>query len=792
MKTIFLSVITFTTSIMVVMAQSYVPEYGEKIFRVEPVVDIEANAFNIADVKLKPGIFKQAMEAHRDWLLSLEPDRLLSGYLEDADLEPKAEKYGSWESSGLNGHSLGHYLSALSLYYATSKDQEALTRINYIVDELKRAQDEKGTGYVAAIPQGDDLWYRVALGDIRTGGFSLNGAWAPWYVIHKEMAGLLDAYIYTGNEKALQVNIGLADWAYNLLRGLTYDEFQQMLRCEYGGMNEVLANTYAITGKDKYLELSRRFHDEFVNIPLENRLNPMPGKHSNTNVPKLIGAARRYQITGDRYDHIASSYFWDVMVDHHTYAPGGNANYEYLGPEDELNDKLTNNTMETCNTYNMLKLTRQLFSVNPSARYMDYYERALYNHILASQDRENAEVCYFVPLKMGARKGFHNSFTCCVGSGMENHVKYGESIYFRGADGSLFVNLFIPSELQWSENETVISLDSDIPSSDEVKITVSPKAKKELTLRIRKPEWAETEITFEVNGKTTDAVIDDYGYYAITRTWKKGDELVFNLPMGLYARTMPDNENRMAFFYGPVMLAGDVGDEEPDPARGIPTFVTDAHEVADFLQPRGNNIFASANVGKPHDVEFRPFYDFYDDYYSVYWDVYDHEEWKEIEAKMAEERAIQAAVEARTVDVMRFEMQPERDHSLTEENSFAREDNTRRYRSAREGFFEFDMKVDAVETNQLVFTYYGQDNRNRRFDILVDGNKIADENLGRFHGDRFYDIFYKIPAELTDGKASVRVRIQSIGRSEAGPVYGVRMIRGDDTTGDQRDEILGR
>ncbi len=780
-------------SVMELSAQSYVPEVGEELMQVKTSVELGAYSFNLSDIQLKESIFKEAMDVHAKWLLTLEPDKLLSGFMTNAGLEAKAEKYGSWESDGLAGHSLGHYLSGLSLYYRVTGDTAALNRINYTVDELERAQKAKGTGYIAAIPNGDDLFYRVSLGNIRSHGFDLNGGWAPWYTLHKEMAGLMDAYLYAGNKKALEVNIGLADWACNLLRGLTFEEFQRMMRCEYGGMNEALVNTYALTGDSKYLELSRRFHDTFVMVPLQERLNPLPFKHSNTQIPKVIGAIRRYELTGERSDYTLADFFWHTMVDHHTYAPGGNANYEYLGPEDQLGDKLTNNTMETCNTHNMLKLTRHLFAIKPSAQLMDYYERGLYNHILASQDRKTAEVCYFVPLKMGAKKGFHNSFTCCVGTGMENHVKYGETIYYRGADGSLFVNLFIPSELNWKEKNAVISIDSNIPDERLVTLTVSPKSKTQFPVRIRKPEWAVDGLEFQVNGQSVETTVDEYGYYVIDREWKKGDEVTFELPMSLYARTMPDNENRKAFFYGPVMLAGDVGQSEIDPAVGIPTFVTDAEEVSEFLKPVEGSGFVTDGVGKPEDVAFRPFYDFYEDYYSVYWDVYDNQEWKQVEAKLEEERAIVAAVEARTVDIMRLgEMQPERDHNLEGEQTFTREDHFQKYRSANGGFFAFDMEVDSAEVNQLVFTYYGQDNRNRRFDILVNDEKVGYENLGKFHGDRFYDIFYKIPEQLTEGRDKVRVTIKSIGNSEAGPVYGIRMVRGEDTTGDESAEIQGR
>lgn len=434
-------------------SQSYVPGYGNRGMKVAPQVPVEAYPFDLKDVRLLDGPFKEAMEADARYLLQVEPDRLLSDFRIHSGLEAKGKKYGGWESSGLAGHTLGHYLSACAMEYASTGDVRYLQRVNYIVDELQVCQTARKTGYIGAIPREDSLWMEVSAGKIRSRGFDLNGGWSPWYTVHKVMAGLLDAYLYCDNVKALQVEKGMADWTGSIVGHLSDSLDQRMLACEYGGMNEVLVNTYAITGDKKYLDLSYKFHDKRILDSLSMGLDNLPGKHSNTQIPKVIGCARRYELTGDEKDKTIAEFFWRTVVNDHSYATGGNSNYEYLGAARKLNDYLTDNTTETCNTYNMLKLTRHLFALHPSAGLMDYYEKALYNHILASQNHEDGMMCYFVPLRMGTKKEYSDqfhTFTCCVGSGMENHVKYGESIYFRGEGWGIVCQSFysVPSELE--------------------------------------------------------------------------------------------------------------------------------------------------------------------------------------------------------------------------------------------------------------------------------------------------------------------------------------------------------
>ncbi len=781
-RSVFLFIISMTSQLG--FAQSYVPEQINARVKIKPVVDIKAHSFHLSDVELLESPFKEAMIADSKYLLLLDVDRLLSQFRSHSGLKPKAEIYGGWEDSGLAGHTLGHYLSACAMQYAVSRDTAYLNRVNYIVEELDECQRARKTGYVGAIPKEDTVFMEVSQGNIRSRGFDLNGGWSPWYTVHKVMAGLLDAYLYCNNDKALRIELGMADWTGEILKNLNDEQIQKMLLCEYGGMNDVLVNTYTFTGNKKYLNLSYKFHDKKILDSLAVGIDVLPGKHSNTQVPKAIGTVRRYEVTGDKKDLAIGDFFWKTVVEHHTYAPGGNSNYEYLSKRDALNDKLTDNTMETCNTYNMLKLTRHLFALNPSANYMDFYERALYNHILASQNHQDGMTCYFVPLRMGTRKEFsdqYHTFTCCVGSGMENHVKYGESIYFKSKDGGLYVNLFIPSRLTWKEKEVTITLNSNLPADKKVSLTVNTKRTISLPVHIRKPYWVEGAVDVKVNGEALKTVVDVEGYIVINRKWKNGDIVEFDVPSTLHAMAMPDNPSRQAFFYGPVLLAGNLGAQEPDPMKGIPVFVTAEKDVKQWMKQDANDpfVFHTANAGFPADVKLQPFYSIQNDHYTVYWDVFTPQTWKEQQKIYEEKKRLEYELERSTVDILRVgEMQPERDHNFTGDKIEAGESHTRKFRVANEGgSFTFTMKVVPDFSYVLIGTYWGMDNRGRNFDILVDGEKIATEDLNKYKESRFYDITYRIPSQLTTGKESITVKFLAKPNNQAGPLFGVRLVK---------------
>ena len=476
-----------------------------------------------------------------------------------------------------------------------------------------------------------------------------------------------------------------------------------MLACEYGGMNEVLANTYAITGDKKYLALSYDFYDKRILDSLALGLDDLAGKHSNTQIPKVIGCARRYELTADERDKRIAESFWSIVVSEHSYATGGNSDYEYLGRPGKLNDELTDNTTETCNTYNMLKLTRHLFAWHPSAALMDYYERALYNHILASQDHRDGMMCYFVPLRMGGHKEYSdsfNTFTCCVGSGMENHVKYGEGIYSRGADGSLYVNLFISSRLDWKEKGCSDRAAVGNPGGRSGgadgeggagRFAVGPSGPEAVLGGQDVRVWVNGMLQKKVDGRRD-------GYLAIRRTWRLGDRVVIELPEDLHSEAMPDNESRVALFYGPVLLAGELGVREPDPVSGIPVLVSsigrpEPVDAAGTGLPRDSLVFRTVGAAQPGEITLIPFNRTENEYYSVYWDMFTAQSWAAQQEKYQAERVRAQEMEGRTIDGLRLgEMQPERDHSFTGENLQGGEAHGRQWRSAEDGglFFVCD------------------------------------------------------------------------------------------------------
>jgi len=765
-------------------AQTYSPEKNNTKMKVQPVVPIKVYAFNLTDVRLLNSPFEHAMQMDSAYLMLLQPNRLLYRFYKNAGLPVKDSVYGGWESEGLSGHTLGHYLSACALMYASTGNAAFKQRINYIVGELAKCQAARKSGYVGAIPNEDSIFLKVSLGQIKSGGFDLNGGWSPWYTVHKLMGGLVDAYLYCDDKDALKVVTGMADWTYNTVNHLPDSTRLKMLNCEYGGMNDVLANIYAITANKKYLDLSYKFYDEFVMGKLAQRIDPMPGKHSNTNVPKAIGSARQYQLTGNERDKTIASFFWETMVHHHSYVIGGNSNYEYCGRADSLSDRLSDNTCETCNTYNMLKLTQHLFATDPSAALMDYYERGLYNHILASQNPGNGMMCYFVPLRMGAKKIFSDSFhtfTCCVGSGIENHSKYASQIYSSDGGNTLYVNLFIPSVLQWKEKGVTITQQNFIPENKQVKLTVACKKPTEFTLKIRKPYWLRNNPVIKVNGEAVNTTVNEEGYFVATRKWKNGEVVTVDFSMDLYSEAMPDNPNRIALKYGPFVLAGKLGKEMPDAIYGTPVLLTNDKNVNNWVTASANEtlVFNIKEVAKPFNVSLVPFYKVYDEYYSVYWDYFTNEEWLARQKEYEAEKIKQKEIEDKTIDNFRIgEMQPERDHNLTaSERSYVDEALGRTGRECRaDNYFMFQMKVQPGIQNNLLLTYIGDD-KDRKFDIKVNGQLIATEHWQGGQTAKFYDKTYPLPQSLTDANEKITIRIEANYSKTAGRVFGVRIIK---------------
>ena len=592
-------------------------------------VELSAEAFDLADVQLLDSPFKTAMELNAKYLLSLSPDRFLSLFRKGAGLTPKAPNYGGWESpeSGA-GRCLGHYLSALSLQYRATGDVHFKARIDYIVDELATCQDAYGNGYIGALPEEREVFARLAAND----GRALYQSRVPWYVIHKLMAGLRDAYLLEGNQKARAILIKLCDWEIATTHGVDDTQFQIMLDQEHGGMREVLADVYAITGDPKYLTLANRFAHRKVLDPLARQEDKLAGLHANTQIPKIVGSARLYELTGTDREADITRYFWDEVIAHHTYAIGGDSSDEHFEAPNDLS--LTVTTAETCNTYNMLKLTRHLFEWDPQVKYADYYERALYNDILTSQEPDTGMFTYYIALLSGHYRVYStptNSFWCCVGTGMENHTQYGNSIYFHN-ENELFVNLFIPSVLKWQEKGLILRQETTYPKSDTTTFIIRVQHPIDLALKLRYPAWAKSGLNATINGQPCPITAQPGSYATIQRVWNNGDRLEVQIPFGLRTETMPGDTNKISIFYGPLVLGGRLSEvtdlklryanlRAEDHFSDFPSLINNGKPVEDWVQPvPGKSLtFKTVGVGRPHDVTLIPFYQLAHERYVVYW-----------------------------------------------------------------------------------------------------------------------------------------------------------------------------
>jgi len=770
----------------------------------------------LSDVRLTGGPLKNAQDLDAKYLLALEPDRMLAGYRLRAGLEPKAKGYGGWDSVNgkqLTGHIAGHYLSAVSLMYAATGDPRFKERADYLVKELKEVQDKRGNGYLGAITdqKGTDgavIFERVSTGDIRSGGFDLNGMWSPWYTLHKTYAGLRDAYRFTDNRIALEVEINYAKWAEGIVGRMTDAQVQRMLNTEFGGMNEVFADLYADTGDPRWLALSYKFEHRAFTEPLKRHQDNLAGKHGNTQVPKMIGSLARFAYTGDPGDGYAASFFWDRVVQHHSYATGGHGKDEYFGEPDKLSDRVDGRTAETCNVYNMLKMTRKMFALRPDAYYADFHERALFNHILASQDPQDGWACYMVPVGRGVQHEYERNmldggFTCCTGSSMESHALHGSGLYYEAGD-KLWVNLYAPSTADWVAAGVKLSMETDFPEGESATLRLTLATPRELTIALRRPYWAGTNFSVRVNNEPVSSFSlppssfppASSWFVELKRTWKTGDAITVTLPKTLRLEPLPDNPRRVAILWGPLVLAGDLGPEEGrrrgSPHVEVPVLVAPASSTSSFsilpssfplswLKPLPDKpgCFRTDGVGKDHDVDLVPFYRLHRRTYAIYWDLFIPQEWDQRATEFAAERERQRKLEAATVGFAQpGEMQAERDANMQGEDT---EPLRLQGRAGRRGakWFSFDLPVDPTHPLALVVTYNHDEWQERKFEVLVDGVRVGEQTIERRGPMRFFDVEYPVPADLLKAKQKITVKFQAAPGSEIGAVFGIRTIRSD-------------
>ncbi|UFH55423.1 glycoside hydrolase family 127 protein [Spirosoma sp. KNUC1025] len=654
--------------------------------------------FALQEVRLTGGPFKNAQDVDLRYILALNPDKLLAPYLIDAGLPVKALRYGNWESSGLDGHIGGHYLSALAMMYASTGNAEMKKRLDYMVGQLARCQAKNGTGYVGGIPQGKVFWERIHKGDIDGSSFGLNNTWVPLYNIHKLFAGLRDAYEYAGNQQAKQVLIGLGDWFVELIKPLSDEQIQQVLRTEHGGINETFADLYVLTNDKKYLETAQRISHRALLEPLLAKQDKLTGLHANTQIPKVIGFEKIATLTGRTDWSEAAIYFWQNVSQTRSVAFGGNSVREHFNPTTDFGQLLRSNQgPETCNSFNMLRLSKALFLDKNDLSYVDFYERSLYNHILPSQHPQKGGFVYFTPIRPNHYRVYsqpETSMWCCVGSGLENHTKYGELIYSHSAN-DLYVNLFIPSTVNWTAKNSKLTQRTEFPYQNQSELVIETTKPQEFSVNIRYPKWAEN-FAILVNGKAQPVDAKPASYVAVRRKWKSGDKIIVRFTTSTRLEYLPDGSNWAAFVKGPVVLAAKTSTND---LTGL--FADDSrmgHETKGKLYPLTNayalvgNPATYLNQLKPIDrLRFRldsltlqPFYEVHDARYQMYFQTFSKAAFDEQKTRLKQQEAEAIALEANTVDKVNCgEQQPEVDHQYKGEKSDSGYDDEQFWRRTR-------------------------------------------------------------------------------------------------------------
>ena len=748
----------------------------------------KVESFPISSVRLTASPFKHAEDMDIQYLLGINPDRLLAPYLKEAGLTPKAENYTNWENTGLDGHIGGHYVSALSYMYAATGNLEIKSRLDYMISELQRCQD--ADGYLSGVVNGRKVWKEIKEGDIRASGFGLNDGWVPLYNIHKIYAGLRDAYLIGGKEEAKNMLVKLTDWMIRVVENLSDEQMQDMLRSEHGGLNETFADVAAITGEKRYLELAHKFSHQLVLQPLLKKEDKLTGMHANTQIPKVIGYKRMADLEGNKDWSEAARYFWETVVKYRSISIGGNSVREHFHPETDFSSMLTSEQgPETCNTYNMLRLTKMLYQTSGDATFMDYYERALYNHILSTINPIQGGFVYFTPMRSGHYRVYsqpQTSFWCCVGSGMENHARYGEMIYGH-KDKNLYVNLFIPSTLDW--DGTVIEQQTAFPEEEGTTLVISPKKdKQKFAVYVRVPEWADKSLVrLSVNGESQKLEMKE-GYAVVERAWKKGDKLQVAMPMHLYTVGLPDGSSNYSIMYGPIVLASSLGKQQQDgmyadDSRGghiaagprwslqnMPVIVGDKNKVIEKIKKVDGKPLTFTLTGVyPENYEgmvLQPFYQLHECRYMVYWPVISEQELTDRLERLAQEEKERIALDAITADkVVCGEQQPESDHFVKMEESFAGDDEGVHWRETR-GWFSYRMKTAGKKVAQVRILFRPDVRR----DAVV---YINDVQVGTLAEGKPVAIF-AVPADMKNAEVLI-VKIAKGEKRVSPHVYEVRL-----------------
>ena len=768
---------------------------------------IYSNTFSLGEVKLLDGPFKHARDLNIQVLLKYNVNRLLAPYRKEAGLTPRDSSYINW--IGLDGHVGGHYLSALAMNYAATGNPECKKRMDYMISELKLCQDSNainnpdwGAGYTGGMPNSKAIWSKL-----KTGDFSVYfSSWAPWYNLHKMYAGLRDAWLYGGNEEAKKIFVNYCDWGIRITSGLTEDQMQTMLNAEHGGMDEIFADAYQMTGNEKYVVTAKRFSHRMLLDAMAAGQDNLDNKHANTQIPKVSGFQRIAELTHDEEYGKASSFFWETVTKNRSLAFGGNSRKEHFPSVKACSDFVNDvDGPESCNSYNMLKLTEDLFRAKPLAAYIDYYERTLYNHILSTQHPVHGGYVYFTPARPRHYRVYsapNEAMWCCVGTGMENHAKYNQMIYTHQHD-SLFVNLFIASELNWKARGIKITQETKFPFEETSKLVITGGSS-HFTLMMRYPSWVKDgALKVIVNGKIIPYTVHPSAYMAIERLWTKGDVIQIILPMHNSIEYLPNVPTYIAFMHGPILLGAKTGTEDLAgliaddgrwsqyaigkklPIDKAPIFIEDAlSKITDELVPvQGKPLtFTVPNLKmiNPINVLLEPFYQIHDARYMMYWMALTGAQYRSYLDSIAADEKDKLALENRTIDVVApGEQQPEVDHAMQCSNSNSGTTMDEFWRDATNGgYFSYDLATKGDTDLTLLVRYWGYEWGDRKFDIYIDNEKlISENNTGRWYQSQFQSVEYKIPNSMIEGKDHIRLKFQAQQGSTAGAVYDIRLLR---------------
>lgn len=765
--------------------------------------------FPLGDITLLDGPLKHARDLNVQVLLKYDCDRMLAPYRKEAGLQPRKPSYPNWD--GLDGHVGGHYLSALAINAATG-NEECRKRMEYMISELQLVLDANNQrheawchNYIGGVPNSAKMWTAFSKGDF--GPYF--GIWAPFYNIHKMYAGLRDAWLYCGNEQAKNLFLKFCDWAVDITRDLNDGQMEKMLGNEHGGMNEVLADAYAITGEQKYLDCARRFSHRMLLVPLENGKDCLDNMHANTQIPKVIGYQRIAELAHDVQYHNASEYFWEIVTRQRSLAFGGNSRREHFPTKENCIDYINDiDGPESCNTYNMLKLTENLNRVKPDGMYGDFYETAMFNHILSAQHPQHGGYVYFTSARPRHYRNYsapNEAMWCCVGTGMEDHGKYGQFVWthdkgVKAEDDALYVNLFVASELNWKNRKMVIRQQTAFPYAETSVVEVA-KGKGTFILKVRKPSWCEN---FTVKGVGFDAdSYEENGFVCMKRKWKKGDQVKISMPMHAYIKPMINVPQYVAIMYGPILLGMKTGTEDmrsliADDSRfgqyagGKKLALDEApillpkhlDDIAKNLKPvpaKPLHFKLATHMENTIDGELQPFFEIHDSRYMMYWLALGENDYKAYMQKLADEEKARQALEARTVDkVNPGEQQPETDHRMETDDSNKGNTEGIFFRDAKDGhYFSYLMQTKGETNLSLQLKFWGQDEwRTSEFDIYVNDKLLCSvNNSHRWRTTQFKTVDYAIPSEFVKGKKEIRVKFVAHKGKQVGQIYGVRLVK---------------